>query len=90
MAAALAEATSYSGAFGTGTDEVSAHDLVALAGWTPTVTAEQASRLRQAAAGAVDRAGFVAALQDEDDLGAAWIEAFSTRMARLPPRQRKG
>ena len=70
------EATSYAGAFGTHPDEVSAHDLVVLAGWTPPVTAEQAARLRQAAAGAADRASFAAALHDETELGAAWIEAF--------------
>jgi len=40
------------------------------------VTAEQAARLRQAAAGAVDRASFATALHDETEVGAAWIEAF--------------
>lgn len=75
-AQASLEAISYAGAFGTPADEVSAHDLVALAGWTPLVTAEQVSRLRQAAVGAADRAGFEAALHDESDSEATWIEAF--------------
>ncbi|MGH3778718.1 MAG: hypothetical protein ACRDRR_23775 [Pseudonocardiaceae bacterium] len=73
-AQASLEATSYAGAFGA--DEVGAHDLVALAGWTPPVTAEQANRLRQAAASAADRASFVAALHDETELSAAWVGAF--------------
>lgn len=83
-AQASLEATSYAGAFGTATDEVSAHDLVALAGWTPGVTAEQASRLRQAAACAADRAGFEAALHDESDFGATWIEAFFNSDVQTP------
>ncbi|MGH3875009.1 MAG: hypothetical protein ACRDSR_26525 [Pseudonocardiaceae bacterium] len=71
-AQASLEATNYVGAFGTHPDEVSAHDLVALAGWTPPMTAEQAARLRQAAADVADRAGFVTALHNETEL----VEAF--------------
>jgi hypothetical protein len=75
-AQASLEAISYVGTFGVDTEEVSAHDLVALAGWAPPVTAEQAAWLRRAAAVTADRAGFVAALDDETELGAAWVEAF--------------
>lgn len=83
-AQASLEATSYAGAFGTTTDEVSAQDLVALAGWTPPVTAEQAFRLCQAATGASDRAGFEAALHDECESGATWIEAFFDADVQTP------
>lgn len=69
-------ATSYAGAFGTDTEQVSAQDLVALAGWAPPVTGEQAAGLRRAAAGAADCAGFVTALGDEIEIGATWVEAF--------------
>ncbi|MGH3511403.1 MAG: hypothetical protein ACRDQV_11800 [Pseudonocardiaceae bacterium] len=75
-AQASLEATSYTRAFGTDTDEVSADDFVALAGWTPPVTDGQAARLRQAAAGAADCASFVAALHHEPELGASWVDAF--------------
>lgn len=83
-AQASLEVTSYAGAFGIATDEVRAHELVALAGWTPPVTAEQVSRLRQAAAGAGDRASFEAALYDEIDSGGTWIEAFFDADVQTP------
>lgn len=76
-AQASVEATSYATAFSSeAADDGSAHDLVALAGWTPPLTAEHAARLRDAAAGDADRAGFVAALHEEIEVGAAWVGAF--------------
>jgi len=53
-----------------------AAELLALAGWTPTLTAAQQQRLRDAAASEASRAQFVAALHDEVDLGNAWITGF--------------
>ena len=79
-AQASLEAASYTAAFGTG----EAGDLVALAGWTPPLTAEQAASLRSAAADGVDRAGFVAALHHETALGAAWIDGFLDAFASTP------
>lgn len=79
-AAARAEAISYTTAFApdgdTGPDE-----LVALAGWTPPLTAPQASRLTEAAAGGASREQFVAALHGETGLGNTWTEGFFTRPA---------
>jgi hypothetical protein len=79
-AASRAEAISYTTAFApdgyTGPDE-----LVALTGWTPALTAAQASRLTEAAAGGASREHFVAALHGETGLGNAWVEGFFTRPA---------
>jgi hypothetical protein len=79
-AAARAEAISYTTAFApdadTGPDE-----LVALAGWTPALTAAQASRLTEAAADGAGREQFVAALHGETGLGNTWVEGFLTRPA---------
>lgn len=79
-ALASTEASAYAVAFGTADgDPVStAHDLVSLAGWTPSLTTAHAERLRAAAAGEADRAAFVAALHDDADLGSTWVEAFLT------------
>lgn len=84
-ALASTEATRYATAFGPSIadeSEASAHDLVALAGWTPPLSPEQAERLRDAAAEAGDRAGFVARLSDETALGSTWIDAFLTPAPR--------
>ncbi len=51
-------------------------ELLALAGWTPTLTSAQERRLRDAAAGEATRAEFVAALHDEVELGNAWVTQF--------------
>ncbi len=84
-AQASIEATGYAAAFGTGTaDEVIAHDLVALAGWTPPLAPAQEARLRAAAADGADRAAFVAVLHDDTELGAAWVEAFFTSRGETP------
>jgi hypothetical protein len=77
-AQASIEAISYVAAFGSGADDdVGPHDLVALAGWTPPCSDEQAGRLRDAAAEAVDCAGFATLLQGELEIGAAWIGSFA-------------
>ncbi len=75
---ASVEAAGYAAAFGAdGTnDEVSAYDLVALAGWTPRLLPEQQARLRTAAAVEADRDQFVAALHAETELADAWIDGF--------------
>jgi hypothetical protein len=77
-ALASTEAASYAAAFGTDAigGEVSTHDLVALAGWTPPLSPEQRSRLRAAAARGTDRDRFVAAAHAETELDHAWIDAF--------------
>ncbi|MGQ0774493.1 MAG: hypothetical protein ACT4NY_08765 [Pseudonocardiales bacterium] len=79
-ALASAEATSYAAAFdanGVG-GEVSAYDLVALAGWIPPLSLEQQSRLVTATTRGADRDRFVAVLNAEAELGHAWIDAFLT------------
>ncbi|PZS38807.1 MAG: hypothetical protein DLM62_11720 [Pseudonocardiales bacterium] len=78
-------AASYARAFGADINDVSAHDLVALAGWTPPMTDEQADRLRQAAAGEADRASFLAALHNEPELGASWVDAFADPDGQTSP-----
>ncbi|MGH3887470.1 MAG: hypothetical protein ACRDSZ_13035 [Pseudonocardiaceae bacterium] len=77
-ALASTEATSYAAAFGADAigDGVSAHDLVALAGWTPPLSSEQQSRLQAAAAGGADRDRFVVAAHADTELGHAWTDAF--------------
>lgn len=81
---ASTEATGYVAAFGTDDRNggVSAQELVAIAGWTPTLSAEQQSRLAEAVAGNADREGFVSALHDEIELSRAWAEAFVPCPAR--------
>ncbi|MFF0147479.1 hypothetical protein ATK36_6194 [Amycolatopsis sulphurea] len=79
-AAARAEAISYTTAFAPGGD-TGPDELVALAGWTPALTAAQTSRLTEAAAGGASREQFVAALHGETGLGNAWVEGFFARPA---------
>jgi hypothetical protein len=74
-AAARAEAISYVTAFAP--DLVtSPDDLVRLAGWTPPLSAPQASRLTEAAAGGATREEFAAALHGGTGLDDTWIEGF--------------
>lgn len=54
--------------------------MVALAGWTPSVTDVQAQRLREVAASAGSRDEFVAALHDDTEIGNAWVGAFLAPM----------
>ncbi|MFD7161273.1 hypothetical protein ACFV9C_42275 [Kribbella sp. NPDC059898] len=52
-------------------------DLVALAGWTPALTSDQADTLVDAVrGGSATRAQFVADLHDETELSIAWINGF--------------
>ncbi|MGH3896687.1 MAG: hypothetical protein ACRDTA_00245 [Pseudonocardiaceae bacterium] len=74
-AGARAEAISYTTAFAPDL-ESSPDELVALAGWTPTLTSAQASRLTEAATGGASREQFVAALHGETGLGNAWTDGF--------------
>ncbi|WP_169515792.1 hypothetical protein [Amycolatopsis nigrescens] len=76
-AVARAEAISYCTAFAP-ESETSPDELVALAGWTPALTAAQASRLTEAAAGGAGREEFTAALHGETGLGNAWVGGFLT------------
>ncbi|GAA3884705.1 hypothetical protein GCM10022243_56900 [Saccharothrix violaceirubra] len=77
-AAARAEAISYTTAFA---PDLAVHELVALAGWTPALSAGQTSRLTEAAAGGASREAFVAHLHGETGLGNTWTEGF---LAALP------
>ncbi|MGH3753727.1 MAG: hypothetical protein ACRDRP_13720 [Pseudonocardiaceae bacterium] len=77
-AAARAEAISYTTAFA---PDLAVDELVALAGWAPALTAGQASRLTEAAAGGASREQFVAHLHGETGLGNTWTEGF---LAALP------
>ncbi|MDQ3763884.1 MAG: hypothetical protein M3460_20425 [Actinomycetota bacterium] len=79
-AAARAEAISYCTAFAPESD-TSPDELVALAGWTPTLTLAQASRLTEAAAGGASREQFTAALHSATGLGNTWVNGFLTRPA---------
>jgi hypothetical protein len=81
-AQASSEATGYAAAFETG--GATAHDLVALAGWTPPLTIEQGARLRAAAADGADRAEFVAALHHDTELGVLWVNAFFASCGESP------
>ncbi len=74
-AAARAEAISYTTAFAA-ERESSVDELVALAGWTPTLTLVQASKLTEAAAGGANRERFTAALRGETGLGDTWVQGF--------------
>lgn len=89
--AASAEATGYVAAFGADDRDggVSAHDLLALAGWTPPLSEEQRSRLTEAAAGGADRMAFVTAMHAQTDLGRAWVNASSRLRERLPRLRRR-
>lgn len=77
-AAARAEAISYTTAFA---PDLEVDAVVALAGWTPVLTAAQSSRLTEAATGGAGREQFVAALHGETGLGNAWTEGL---LARTP------
>jgi hypothetical protein len=77
-AAVRAEAISYTTAFAPEL-ESSVDELVALAGWSPALTAAQASRLTEAATGGASREQFVAALHGETGLGNAWTEGLLAR-----------
>lgn len=82
-ATAHAEAIIYTSGFAT---DLSPDDLVALAGWTPALTAEQAERLLAAAQGGqASREQFVADLHDETELSTAWKRGF-----QLPPTDMEG
>ncbi|HEX5348629.1 MAG TPA: hypothetical protein VFW64_16230 [Pseudonocardiaceae bacterium] len=74
-AAARAEAINYTTAFAP-EPQTSVDELVALAGWTPALTAAQVSRLTEAATGGASREQFVAALHGENGLGNVWTEGF--------------
>lgn len=74
-AGARAEAISYTTAFAP-EPGVSVDELVALAGWTPSLTEAQASRLTEAATGSASREQFAATLHSEIGLGNAWTEGF--------------
>lgn len=87
-AAARAEAISYTTAFAP-ESQTSPDELVSLAGWTPVLTAAQASRLTEAAAGGATREQFTSALHDETGLGNTWVEGFLARPAspEITPEQ---
>lgn len=89
-ATARAEAIGYTAAFAPEL-EASVDELVALAGWTPTLTPGQASRLTEAAAGGASREQFTANLHGETGLGNTWVDGFLTRPS-LPsiPAQQNG
>jgi hypothetical protein len=74
-AAARAEAIGYTTAC-TPDSAASVDDLLALAGWTPKLTAAQASRLTEAAAGGASREQFVHALHHETGLGNTWTDGL--------------
>ena len=82
-AVARAEAISYTTAFA---PDLAVDDLTALAGWTPALTAAQASRLTEAAAGGASREQFVALLHGETGLGNTWTEGFLTAQPSLETR----
>ncbi|MEV7806664.1 hypothetical protein AB0O28_27330 [Microbispora sp. NPDC088329] len=75
-AAARAEAIGYTTAFAPDLGKTSADELVGLAGWTPTLTEAQTSRLTEAASGGATREQFVHALHNETELGNTWINGF--------------
>lgn len=77
-AIARAEAIGYTAAFA---PDLGVDDLVALAGWTPSLTGAQTSRLTEAATGSASRDEFTANLHGETGLGNAWTEGF---LARAP------
>jgi hypothetical protein len=74
-ATARAEAISYRTTFA---PESSVDEFLALAGWVPPLTAEQASRLTAAAAGGASRDQFTEAMHGEIALGEIWVNRFLT------------
>lgn len=76
--AARAEAIGYTSAFAPDPDKISADELVALAGWTPSLTQAQMSRLTEAASGGATREQFVQAMHNETGLGDTWINGLLT------------
>ncbi|WP_434444645.1 hypothetical protein [Lentzea sp. E54] len=82
-AVARAEAISYTTAFA---PDLAVDDLTTLAGWAPALTAAQASRMTEAAAGGASREQFVAHLHGETGLGNTWTEGFLTAPPSLEPR----
>lgn len=90
-AAARAEAISYCTAFAPDA-ETSPDQLVALAGWIPSLTAAQASRLTEGGAGGASREQFTAALHGETVLGNIWVDGFLTRpiTTEFIPEQENG
>ncbi|WP_165956618.1 hypothetical protein [Kribbella antibiotica] len=71
---ARAEALTYTSGFAT---DQSPDDLVALAGWTPTLTTEQVDRLVAATQGGeATREQFIADLHGETELSTAWNGGF--------------
>ena len=76
-AAARAEAISYTAAYTDNDPPV--EQLVALIGWTPTLTEADASMLTEAAAGGVTRDQFVRALHGETGLGDVWVQGLLGR-----------
>lgn len=77
-AAARAEAIDYTTAFAPEPEKTSADELVALAGWTPTLTEAQASWLTEAANSAAGREQFAHALHNQTGLGNTWVHGFLT------------
>lgn len=71
-AAARAEAVSYTTGYAPDSD-TSVDGLLALAGWTPSLTEVQASRLTEAAAGGATREQFVHVLLSDTRLAHAWV-----------------
>jgi hypothetical protein len=90
-AAARAEAISYCTAFALDA-KTSPDELVALAGWIPSLTAAQASRLTEGGAGGASREQFTAALHCETALGNIWVDGFLTRpiTTEFIPEQENG
>jgi len=79
---ASAEASDCVSAFGAGewNGGGSVPELLALAGWAPELSADQRTRLIQAAGGAAGEA-FVTALHAESDVGRAWVGGLLTSLA---------
>jgi hypothetical protein len=69
---------------GTEHHDHAAAKLVALAGWTPSLTSAQQQRLCAAAADEASRAEFVSALHDEIELGNAWTTGFRNTALPIP------
>jgi len=79
---ASAEASDCVSAFGAGEWDGggSVPELLALAGWAPALSADQRTRLVQAA-GSAAREAFVTALHAESDVGRAWVEGLLISLA---------
>jgi len=74
-ATARAEAIGYNAAYAPDSS-TSIEDLLALAGWTPELADEQASRLTEAATGGASREQFIRALHNESGLGDTWVDGL--------------